>query len=100
MVTGVRPGHAHSTFGRVPSRHSAAYIHPSHKAVVCVCPKTMTRVQQPEYETQNAIKPETMKEREMDEAIRVTEEKLIVLKNAVQRQRAKTKTKSQKEEQT
>ena len=50
MVTGVRPGHAHSTFGRVPSRHSAAYIHPSHKAVVCVCPKTMTRVQQPEYE--------------------------------------------------
>ncbi|KAJ4363583.1 hypothetical protein N0V83_009879 [Neocucurbitaria cava] len=43
---------------------------------------------------------ENMKEREMDEAIKVTEERLQALKQAVDRKRAKTRTKSLKEEQT
>lgn len=49
---------------------------------------------------QSRRSPETMKEREMDEAIKVTEERLQVLKNAVNRERSKTRTKSPKEEQT
>lgn len=41
-----------------------------------------------------------MKDREVDEAIRVTEERLKVLKDRVGRERAKSRTKSPKEEQT
>ncbi|KAF1831227.1 hypothetical protein BDW02DRAFT_505705 [Decorospora gaudefroyi] len=49
---------------------------------------------------QNPMAPGTMKEREMDEAIRVTEERLKALKDAVTRERSKSRTKSPKEEQT
>lgn len=55
---------------------------------------------QPEYDMQQQLKPENMKEREMDEAIRITEERLKVLKSAVKRERSRTRTKSPKEEQT
>jgi hypothetical protein len=41
-----------------------------------------------------------MKEREMDEAIRITEERLRVLKQKVEKDKAKTRTNSPKEEQT
>lgn len=55
---------------------------------------------QSDQASQIRISPANMKEREMDEAIRVTEERLKVLKNSVDRERAKTRTKSPKEEQT
>ncbi|KAH7374386.1 hypothetical protein BKA66DRAFT_468405 [Pyrenochaeta sp. MPI-SDFR-AT-0127] len=55
---------------------------------------------QPEYDMQQQLKPENMKQREVDEAIRITEERLRVLKSAVKRERSKTRTKSAKEEQT
>lgn len=54
----------------------------------------------PDQDLQSRLSPGNMKEREMDEAIRVTEERLRVLKNAVNRERSKTRTKSPKEEQT
>lgn len=46
------------------------------------------------------IQPKDMKEREMDEAIRITEERLQVLKKKVEKERSRSKTKSPKEEQT
>jgi hypothetical protein len=46
------------------------------------------------------IQPANMKEREMDEAIRITEERLKVLKQKVEKDKAKTRTKSPREEQT
>jgi hypothetical protein len=46
------------------------------------------------------LRAKDMKEREMDEAIRITEERLKVLKQKVEKDRAKTRTKSLKEEQT
>jgi hypothetical protein len=52
---------------------------------------------QPQPGMQN---PLNMKEREMDEAIRTTEERLKALKDAVTRERSKSRTKSPKEEQT
>lgn len=55
---------------------------------------------QPEDGKQQRLKPQNMKEREMDEAIRVTEERLQALKHAVSRERSKSRTKSPKEEQT
>lgn len=55
---------------------------------------------QPEVDTQQRISPRDMKERDMDEAIRVTEEKLRALKDAVIRQRSESRTVSPKEEQT
>jgi hypothetical protein len=55
---------------------------------------------QPEPGMQNPIAPGSMKEREMDEAIRVTEERLKALKDAVTRERSKSRIKSPKEEQT
>jgi hypothetical protein len=45
------------------------------------------------------LQPKDMKEREMDEAIRITEERLKVLKKQVGKDRAKSKTKSPKEAQ-
>lgn len=53
-----------------------------------------------EGRSQARLQPKDMKEREMDEAIRITEERLKVLKNKVERDRAKTRTKSPREEQT
>ncbi|USP77833.1 hypothetical protein yc1106_05107 [Curvularia clavata] len=55
---------------------------------------------QPDTELHNRISPRDMKERDMDEAIRVTEEKLKALKDAVMRQRSESRTASPKEEQT
>jgi len=55
---------------------------------------------QPEASTQSPIAPENMKEREMDEAIRITEERLKALKEAVNRKRSQSRTRSQKEKQT
>jgi hypothetical protein len=55
------------------------------------------------YQNDNSqvrMPPANMKEREMDEAIRITEERLKVLKQKVEKDKAKTKTKSPKEEQT
>lgn len=46
------------------------------------------------------IQPGNMKEREMDEAIRITEERIRVLKQKVEKDKAKTKTNSPREEQT
>ena len=46
------------------------------------------------------VAPENMKEREMDEAIRTTEERLKALKDAVARERGRSRTKSPKEERT
>jgi hypothetical protein len=54
----------------------------------------------PDKVDQVRMQPENMKEREMDEAIRTTEERLRVLKQKVEKDRAKTRTKSPKEEQT
>jgi hypothetical protein len=54
----------------------------------------------PESGMQNPMAPENMKDREMDEAIRVTEERLKALKDGVTRERSKSRTKSPKEEQT
>ena len=54
----------------------------------------------PDSDLQQQLHPENMEEREMDEAIRVTEEKLKALKAAVSRERSKSKTKSPKEKQT
>jgi hypothetical protein len=54
----------------------------------------------PEKPNQVRIQPRNMKEREIDEAIRVTEERLKVLKQKVEKDKAKTRTKSPKEEQT
>jgi len=53
-----------------------------------------------EDEPQIRLQPKDMKEREMDEAIRITEEKLQVLKQKVGKERVRSKTKSPKEEQT
>jgi hypothetical protein len=50
--------------------------------------------------SQIRVPPANMKEREMDEAIRITEERLKVLKQKVEKDKAKTKTKSPREEQT
>ncbi|RAR03958.1 gram domain containing protein [Stemphylium lycopersici] len=55
---------------------------------------------QPEAGVQKPIAPGDMKEREMDEAIRVTEERLKALKDAVTLERSRSRTKSPKEEQT
>ena len=55
---------------------------------------------QPEASTQSPVVPENMKEREMDEAIRITEERLKALKEAVNRKRSQSRTRSQKEAQT
>jgi len=55
---------------------------------------------QPEDGTQKPLAPQNMQAREMDEAIRVTEERLKALKDAVTRERSKSRTKSLKEEQT
>jgi hypothetical protein len=55
---------------------------------------------QPEVAAQHRIAPRDMKERDMDEAIRVTEEKLRALKDAVIRQRSESRTASLKEEST
>ncbi|KAF2875341.1 hypothetical protein BDV95DRAFT_564893 [Massariosphaeria phaeospora] len=52
------------------------------------------------YEMQDRIVNEDIKKRQMDEAIKVTEEKLVALKMAVGRQRGVTGTKSPREEQT
>jgi hypothetical protein len=55
------------------------------------------------YQNDNSqvrMPPANMKEREMDEAIRITEERLKVLKQKVEKDKAKTRTKSHKEEQT
>jgi hypothetical protein len=52
---------------------------------------------QPEPGMQNPMAPGSMKEREMDDAIRVTEQRLKALKDAVTRERSKSRTKSQKE---
>jgi hypothetical protein len=49
---------------------------------------------------QQKLQPKNMKEREMDEAIRVTEQKLADLKASVEKERQRSKTKSPKEEQT
>ncbi|KAL6704208.1 hypothetical protein ACN47E_008465 [Coniothyrium glycines] len=49
---------------------------------------------------QERLRPESMKEREMDEAIRTTEERLRELKDAVHRERSKSRTKSPREAQT
>jgi hypothetical protein len=46
------------------------------------------------------VQPKDMKEREMDEAIRITEERLQVLKKKVEKEPSRSKTKSPKEEQT
>lgn len=54
----------------------------------------------PEDGNHARLMPANMKEREMDEAIRVTEEKLKVLKEAVTRERSRSQTKSPKEAQT
>jgi hypothetical protein len=51
-------------------------------------------------EPQIRIQPKDMKEREMDEAIRITEERLQVLKKKVGKERSRSKTNSPKEEQT
>lgn len=52
------------------------------------------------YEMQDKLVSPSMQEREIDEAIRVTEEKLGALKNALQRERDMSRTKSPKEEST
>lgn len=49
---------------------------------------------------QEHISPDTMKEREVDEAIRVTEQKLKALKDSVFRERSMSRTKSIREAQT
>lgn len=49
---------------------------------------------------QARLQPKDMKEREMDEAIRITEERLKVLKSKVEKDRSKSRTKSPKEEHT
>lgn len=54
----------------------------------------------PEDGTQKPLAAHDMQAREMDEAIRVTEERLKALKDAVTRERSKSRTKSPKEEQT
>ncbi|KAH3944880.1 hypothetical protein HBI56_152740 [Parastagonospora nodorum] len=54
----------------------------------------------PDVDDQIRIPPANMKEREMDEAIRITEERLKVLKEKVEKDKAKTRTKSPREEQT
>ena len=53
----------------------------------------------PYVDDQVRIPPANMKEREMDEAIRITEEKLKALKEKVEKDKAKTRTKSPREEQ-
>jgi hypothetical protein len=57
------------------------------------------KVQQDNNE-QVRMRAKNMKEREMDEAIRITEERLKVLKQKVEKDKVKTRTKSPKEEQT
>ncbi|KAH7065759.1 hypothetical protein BKA63DRAFT_164346 [Paraphoma chrysanthemicola] len=49
---------------------------------------------------QARLPPANMKEREMDEAIKITEERLRVLKQKVEKEKRKSRTKSPKEEQT
>ncbi|KAF9691584.1 hypothetical protein EKO04_010281 [Ascochyta lentis] len=49
---------------------------------------------------QQRVPPKNMKEREMDEAIRVTEQRLVELRNSVQKERERSKTKSPKEKAT
>lgn len=51
-------------------------------------------------DAQIRLQPRDMKDREMDEAIRITEERLRVLKNKVEKERARSRTKSPKEEST
>jgi hypothetical protein len=55
---------------------------------------------QPVDNTQKPLAPQNMQAQEMDEAIRVTEERLKALKDAVTRERSKSRTKSPKKEQT
>jgi hypothetical protein len=55
---------------------------------------------QPVDDTQKPLAPQNMQAQEMDEAIRVTEERLKALKDAVTRERSKSRTKSPKKEQT
>lgn len=49
---------------------------------------------------QQRVQPKNMKEREMDEAIRVTEQKLAELRDSVEKERLKSKTESPKEKAT
>lgn len=49
---------------------------------------------------QQRVEPKTMKERDMDEAIRVTEQKLAQLKDSVDKERQRSRTKSPKEKAT
>jgi hypothetical protein len=58
-----------------------------------------SKIQQDKSE-QVRIRAKNMKEREMDEAIRITEERLKVLKQKVEKDKLKSRTKSPKEEQT
>ncbi|KAF2629370.1 hypothetical protein BU25DRAFT_438876 [Macroventuria anomochaeta] len=49
---------------------------------------------------QQRVQPKNMKEREMDEAIRVTEQRLAELKGSVEKERQRSRTKSPKEKAT
>ena len=49
---------------------------------------------------QQRVQPKNMKEREMDEAIRVTEKRLAELKESVEKERSRSRTKSPKEKAT
>ncbi|KAL6174029.1 hypothetical protein ACJQWK_00183 [Exserohilum turcicum] len=60
---------------------------------------TATRFQ-PEADMQHHISPRDMKDQDMDEAIRVTEERLRALKDAVVRRRSESRTMSPKEKET
>jgi hypothetical protein len=51
-------------------------------------------------DSQQRIQPANMKEREMDEAIRVTEERLKVLKKKVDKEKSRSRTKSEREKET
>jgi hypothetical protein len=54
----------------------------------------------PDDQQQQRIQPKDIKEREMDEAIRVTELRLRELKDSVEKERERTRTKSPKEKAT
>lgn len=58
------------------------------------------RKSEPDQPLQVRIQPKDMQEREMDEAIRVTEQRLNVLKKKVENERVKSRTKSPKEQST
>ncbi|KAF2995589.1 hypothetical protein E8E13_004736 [Curvularia kusanoi] len=54
----------------------------------------------PDEEVKIRVQPRDMKEREIDEAIRVTEERLRELKGSVERERERSQTKSPREKET